>query len=232
MLIQGKIMVKKLYYLGLFLLSMNLIGNDVHITSDLKNLDDFASLSSRRKKHCCCPGPRGQTGPQGPAATPFTSNNFFAFRTTTLNGTGIAGDFVDVGLDVFQQQNGWTTPDGIVYVCSSSGVYLIAWSMTTAATTTLGGTTNNAVGMVTLNGTTTVIPGSQMGVSYPTDAITGDGRDMTRPFLVRLTAGDTIQLRFGTTALASTNIILTPVGTEPTGAQAVSATLGAVKISD
>lgn len=223
-------MIKKL--LSLFLLSMNLIGNDALIPLDLQKSDDCSSLNVTRKKNCCRPGPRGQTGPQGSAAIPFTSNNFFAFRTTILNGTGIAGNFVDVDLDVFQQQSGWTSPDGIVYICPSNGVYLIAWSMTTAATTALGGTTNNAVGMITLNGTTAVIPGSQMGVSYPTNAISGDGRDMTRPFLVRLTAGDTIQLRFGTTALASTNIILTPVGTAPSGAQAVSATLGAVKISD
>jgi hypothetical protein len=226
--------VKKLYYLGLLLLSMNLIGNDVQVPLDLQKPDDYASLGVTRKKHCCCPGPRGiqgQTGPQGPAAIPFTSDNFFAFSTTILNGTGVAGTFTDVTLNVLQQQSGWTTPDGIVYICPSSGVYLVAWSMTTASTTELGAT-NNAVGIVTLNGTTEAIPGSQMGVSYPSNAINGDGRDMTRPFLVRLTAGDTIQLRFGTTAPSSTSIILTPVGTAPGATEAVSATLGAVKISN
>lgn len=225
-------MVKKLYYLGLFLLSMNLIGSDVCVSLDSQK-SDYASMSTTRKKHCCCcPGPRGQTGPQGPAAVPFTSNNFFAFRTTILNGTGVAGDFTDVDLDVFPEQNGWTTPDGIVYVCPSSGVYLIAWSMTTAATTTLSGVTNNAVGMITLNGTTAVLQGSQMGVSYPSNAIINDGRDMTRPFIVRLNTGDTIQLRFGTVAPSSTSIILTPVGITLSGAQAISATLGAVKIGN
>lgn len=229
-------MFKKLYYLCLFLLSTNLIDNIVHASLDLDE------LSITRKKQCCCPicpqGPKGDMGdpgargPIGPQGNPFSTNYFFAFSIAVLTGTGVAGTFKNVPLAFLQQQSGWTTPDGIVFICPENGVYLISWSMTTAATTALGGTTNNAVGIVTLNGVTETVQGSQMGVRYPDNAINHDGRDMSKSFLARLAAGDTIRLRFGTTALTAASIVLTSVGSAPGVAEPVSATLSAVKISD
>jgi len=225
-------MIKNMYYLSLFLVSICLAANDIPVSFDqVDQCADHELAIMRKNKHCCPPCKQGPKGDQGIPGTSFSSNYLFAFRTSVLDGNG-DGTFKDVVLSTLELQSGWTTPDGIVYRCPQNGVYFISWSMTTTTTTDLGGNNNNAVGIVTLNGNAETIQGSQMGVRFPNNTPDNDGRNMAKSFLVRLNAGDTIQLRFGTTAITPTDIVLTSIGTAPGLSEPVSAALSAVKISD
>lgn len=219
-------MVNKSILLSLLLFSTSLIAHNAELSLDVPFCDSDSNIT---RKNCCSRCPQGEKGDQGMPGTPLSTSYFFAFRTTALDGTGDT-TFEDVSLTL-SLTKGWTT-NGVDFVCPESGIYLISWSMSTVTTINSLSTRNNAVGIVTLNNPLDTIPGSQMGVRFPDNVSPNDGRNMDKSFIVALTKGDMIRLRFATSSVGFDHIALAPIGNTSGVSLPVSATLAAIRINN